>query len=66
MLDCSRLAKKGLEHLERCLPCDQEGENIDHLLVGCVFTRHLWFLWFEQMGLQDFAPHVEVGIFPIW
>jgi len=31
-----RLARRGLTHPDRCLLCDQEEENIQHLLIGCV------------------------------
>jgi hypothetical protein len=34
-----RLAKRGLPHPDCCPLCDQEEENIQHLLVGCVFAR---------------------------
>jgi hypothetical protein len=33
-----QLAKRGMNHPENCPLCNQE-ENIDHLLVSCVFTR---------------------------
>jgi hypothetical protein len=34
-----RLAKRGLNHPEKCLLCDQEEETLDHLLVKCSFSR---------------------------
>jgi hypothetical protein len=34
-----RLARRGLPHSDRCLLCDQEEENIQHLLIRCVFAR---------------------------
>jgi hypothetical protein len=33
------LACQGLPHPDKCPLCDQEDENIDHLLVSCVFSR---------------------------
>lgn len=38
-----RLAKRGMEHPDRCKLCDQEEETIQHILVGCVFSREVWF-----------------------
>jgi hypothetical protein len=38
------LARRGLEHLEKCLLCDQEEETVQHILVACVFSRQVWFL----------------------
>jgi hypothetical protein len=34
-----RLARRGMDHPEKCPMCDQEDEIIDHLLVACVFAR---------------------------
>jgi hypothetical protein len=34
-----RLAKRGMNDPENCPLCNQEEENIDHLLVSCVFAR---------------------------
>jgi hypothetical protein len=34
-----RLVKRGLDHPEKCLLCDQEAETMDHLFVTCVFAR---------------------------
>jgi hypothetical protein len=36
-----RLAKCGLPHRDFCPLCDQEDENIQHLLVGCLCKRIL-------------------------
>ena len=44
-----RLATRGLPQ-ERCQLCDQEEETIDHLLVSCVFTEHVWYLLQQQVG----------------
>jgi hypothetical protein len=32
-----RLARRGMDHPEKCPLCDQEQETIDHLLLSCVF-----------------------------
>jgi hypothetical protein len=37
----ARLALKGLDHLEKCLFCDLEGETVQHLLGGSVFARDI-------------------------
>jgi hypothetical protein len=33
-----RLAKRGLPHLPACPLCDQAEENIQHILISCVFA----------------------------
>jgi hypothetical protein len=34
-----RLAQRGLPNPSCCVLCDQVGEDIQHILVGCVFSR---------------------------
>jgi hypothetical protein len=44
-LDCcwtaDRLARRGLEHPEKCPLYDQEDETVEHLLASCVFVREV-------------------------
>jgi hypothetical protein len=51
-----RLAKRGLPHPDCCPLCDQEEENIQHLLVSCVFARDFWFHLLHFVGLAAVAP----------
>jgi hypothetical protein len=51
-----RLYKQELSHPECCPLCDQEFEDIDHLLVGCVFSRQFCYRWFGQVNLQGLTP----------
>jgi hypothetical protein len=55
----NRLAKRGLDHSEKCLLCDQEAETMDHLT--CVFAREFWYLLLRQFGLQ--LPRTIDGCF---
>jgi hypothetical protein len=34
-----RLAKRELDHPERCPLCDQASETLNHIVVSCVFAR---------------------------
>jgi hypothetical protein len=61
-----RLAKRALPHPDKCPLCDQEEENIDHLLVSCVFTRQFWYLLLRQIGLHSFAPQPTDLNFDSW
>jgi hypothetical protein len=54
-----RLAHKGLDHLELCSLCDQEEENINHLLVNCVFARSVWFAVLSSVNLHSLAPDFQ-------
>ena len=61
-----RLARRGLPHPTSCLLCDQEEENIQHLLVGCVFSRQFWFSLFQRFGLTALAPQPQDICFDDW
>jgi hypothetical protein len=37
----------------------QHDEEIDHLLLGCVYSRKVWFLMLSKLGYQQLAPVVE-------
>ena len=47
------LARRGLDRPDKCLLCDQEPENIQHLLVSCVFSRDAWFRVLSMAGMQQ-------------
>lgn len=36
-----RLARRGLEHHDKCLLCDQQEETAQHVLVSCVLQGHM-------------------------
>jgi hypothetical protein len=49
LIDC----RNGDSHT---LTIAQEFEDIDHLLVGCVFSRQFWYRWLGQVNLQGLTP----------
>jgi hypothetical protein len=55
-----------LDHQENCPPCNQEEENIDHLLISCVFARQFWFSLLQHVHLQELAPQLETNSFMEW
>ena len=61
-----RLAKRGLPHLEACPFCDQEEETIQHILVGCVFTRQIWFSILQALHLPALVPSTSDTKFSSW
>ena len=61
-----RLAKRGLPHPNRCPLCDQDEENIQHLLVGCVFARDFWFQLLHFVGLAALSPQPTDFSFAEW
>ena len=61
-----RLARRGLQHHQKCLLCDQEEETINHLLVSCVFSRQFWFELLQKFGLQILTPQLAEPSFGVW
>ena len=48
------------------LLCDQEEENIQHLLIGCVFARQFWYDILHSIGLSALAPQPVDSSFDAW
>jgi hypothetical protein len=61
-----RLARRGLEHPERCPWCDHEEENMQHLLISCAFARTVWFSVLRMASLQQYAPGSSDSFFVEW
>lgn len=61
-----RLARRGLPHPEQCALCDQEDEDINHILISCVFAREFWFRLFTRLGYDDRAPGTQEKSFSEW
>jgi hypothetical protein len=60
------LARKGLPHPARCVFCDQEQENIQHILTTCVLARDFWFKILSQFGLEAKEPKQREASFTEW
>jgi hypothetical protein len=61
-----RLACRGLPHPDKCPLCDQEDENIDHLLVSCVFSRQVWYYVLRQVDLHSLSRQPTDLVFDDW
>ncbi|WVZ94091.1 hypothetical protein U9M48_040028 [Paspalum notatum var. saurae] len=57
---------RGLPHPNVCPLCDQEQETVQHLLVSCVFTRQVWTLILNALGLPDLVPQPDGRRFSSW
>lgn len=61
------LAKRGLPHPDSCSLCDQAGETIQHILIGCVFSRQIWALTLQSLHLEAITPNgTELGFLSWW
>lgn len=65
-----RLARTGLEHPNNLLSsltlCDQEEENVQHLLTTCVVARQVWFHILNPLNLATVAPRIAEKCFAEW
>ncbi|WVZ63220.1 hypothetical protein U9M48_012865 [Paspalum notatum var. saurae] len=61
-----RLAKRGLPHLSACPFCDQAEETIQHILVGCAFSRQIWTSILCTLNFASLAPSAEDIRFFTW
>uniref|UniRef100_A0A0A9HR92 Reverse transcriptase zinc-binding domain-containing protein n=1 Tax=Arundo donax TaxID=35708 RepID=A0A0A9HR92_ARUDO len=61
-----RLARRGLDHPDRCPLCDQADETIQHLLFACVFARGIWFSVLSITGLQQLTPNQDGQTLQEW
>jgi hypothetical protein len=46
--------------------CDQEEEDVQHILTTCVFTREFWFTILNVIGLDAHTPDQSVNSFADW
>jgi hypothetical protein len=51
-----RLQRHGLDNHRPCALCSQCVESIDHLVVGCSYSREVWFKTFRHCGWQKLTP----------
>jgi hypothetical protein len=61
-----RLARRGMDHPDRCPLCDQQDETVQHILVTCVFARDVWFRTLSRLGLQYLTPTSNATVFQEW
>jgi hypothetical protein len=57
-----RLQRRGMDHPERCSLCDQDQETLNHMLLGCVFAREIWFKLLLLVNLQHLAHQSCEGV----
>lgn len=58
-----RLQHRGMPHPKICPLYDQCNETINHLLLGCVFAREIWYHVLQWTGMDRLAPHRDESSF---
>ncbi|CAN6371751.1 unnamed protein product [Urochloa humidicola] len=61
-----RLERRNLPHPDHCLLCDQEPENIQHILTTCVLAREFWFRILGRFNWQACTPSRHEFSFAEW
>jgi hypothetical protein len=51
---------------DACVLCSQKPETTDHLFLGCVVTRQLWFALLSSLGLEAIAPNRDDVLVERW
>lgn len=54
-----RLARRGLPHEDSCPYCAQHEESINHILLDCVFARHVWSTVCTTLCSPEWVPSVD-------
>ena len=53
-------------HPATCPLCDQADEDIQHILVSCVFARQVLFILLQGVGLGGLTPRLDTACFSSW
>jgi hypothetical protein len=61
-----RRKRHGLQENDDCALCGQAPESGDHLFLGCVFTRELWFKLLAPVGLAALVLSSEERLDSWW
>ena len=56
-----RRFRHGLQNSDVCIICDQSSETMDHLVLGCVFSREVWGILLRRLHLG----HLVIGEQPV-
>jgi hypothetical protein len=48
-----RRFQHGLQPSNLCVMCNQEPETMDHILIGCSFSREVWHIWLRKLHLDE-------------
>lgn len=61
-----RPARRSLPHPQRCPLCDQAPETIQHLLLGCPFSRPMWYAILSWLRLSYLPPDNDATLHDWW
>lgn len=62
-----RRARHGLQdHPSPCFICLQDQDNIEHILIQCVYAREVWYLGLQELNIQIRTPEPQDTLTEWW
>ena len=61
-----RRFRHGLQDSNACIFYDQGAEMMNHILLGCPFSREVWEAWFRKLHLQHTVVVQDEPAIPWW
>lgn len=62
----NRRFRRGLQADNACIFCDQASETVDHILLGCVFSREVWAACLRLFLIDDMVLVMEENAMAWW
>jgi hypothetical protein len=61
-----RRKRHGLQDTDDCAMCGQASDTADHLFLGCVMARQLWYRLLAPVGLAALVPEGHDKLVSWW
>lgn len=62
----ARRFRHGLQDSDTCILCDQAPETMDHILLGCAYSREVWSICFRRLGWTHLVPPADAPVMEWW
>ena len=66
VLTLDQLKRRGMTLVNRCFMCEEDEENIDHLLIHCKSAKMLWNLFLSIIGTSWVFPQSVLHTLLAW
>lgn len=58
--------RHGLQDSNLCITCDQEAQTIDHILLGCCYSKEVWHFCLDRLHLQGYVVLTDEPALQWW
>jgi hypothetical protein len=62
----NRRFRHGLQPDDPCIFCDQSSETMEHILLGCPYSREVWHSWAAKLHLLGYLVVDEGPVMSWW